>query len=60
MGIEINDVFLTTLPFADNRVVLVKAKGAIDNMVRKLTKEYETWGSKVNMDKPGYLRIGEE
>lgn len=60
MGIEMDDVCLTSLLFADDQVVLASDEGDIDYMFRKLIEEYEKWGLKVNMDKTEYLKIGEE
>lgn len=58
-GIEMNDICLTMLLFADDQMVLAKFERDTDYMFRKLT-EYEKWGLKVNKDKVEYSRREEQ
>ncbi|KAF2885891.1 hypothetical protein ILUMI_20283 [Ignelater luminosus] len=46
--------------FGDDQIIIASYEDDVDYMLRKLKAEYENWDMKVNMQKTGYLRIGEE
>lgn len=59
MGIlNTEEVFLCTLHFADDRVVISQDKDA-EHMGKMLWEEYQNCGLALNMDKTKYLCVGE-
>ena len=58
MGIELNDICLYTLQFADDQAIIANDKDDMEYMVRKIIEEYAKWGLTVNTEKTKYLPIG--
>jgi len=58
MGIELKEQYLYTLQFADDQAVISNDEKNIEYIVKKLIKEYEKWGLRVNTQKTKYLCIG--
>ncbi|XP_044745272.1 uncharacterized protein LOC123307119 [Coccinella septempunctata] len=60
MGIELGNMTLYTLQFADDQAVVSGDKDDMEYMIRKLIEEYEKWGLNVNLGKTKYLWVGGE
>ena len=60
MGVDLGDVCLYTLQFADDQVIMASDKGDLEYMTRKLQEEYKRWGLEINTLKTKYLPIGAE
>ncbi|XP_072392123.1 uncharacterized protein [Diabrotica undecimpunctata] len=60
MGIDLGEVCLYTLQFADDQVIIANDKGDLEYMARKLKEEYDQWGLEINVEKTKYLPIGGE
>lgn len=58
MGIDIGDIHLYTLQFADDQVIVANDRDDLEYMARKLQQEYEIWGLELNTHKTKYLPIG--
>lgn len=58
MGIDLGELCLYTLQFADDQVIMANDKEDIEYMARKLQEEYRRWGLEINIDKTKYLPIG--
>lgn len=60
MAVDLGDVCLYTLQFADDQVIIANDKDNREYMTRKLLKEYKRWGLEINTQKTKYLPIDAE
>ena len=52
-------MYVYSLSFADNQVVLAQDRDDMEYMTRKLKEEYGEWGLTINLEKMKYICIGE-
>ena len=52
-------MYVYSLSFADDQVVLAQDHDDMEYMARKLKEEYEEWGLTINLEKTKYICIGE-
>ena len=52
-------MYVYSLSFADDQVVLAQDHDDMEYMTRKLKEEYEEWGLTINLEKTIYICIGE-
>lgn len=58
MGIQIHDVTLYSLNFADDQIIFAEDESDINYMFRKLKEEYRNWGLEINLTKTEYMVVG--
>ena len=51
MGIPIENIYVYSLIFADDQVLLAQGYDDMEYMARKLKEEYEKWGLTINLEK---------
>ena len=52
-------MYVYSLSFADDQVVLAQDRDDVEYMTRKLKEQYEEWGLTINLEKTKYICIGE-
>ena len=53
-------MYVYSLSFADDQVVLAQDHDDLEYMARKLKEECEEWGLNINLEKKKYICIGKE
>ena len=51
MGLDIQDMAVYSMLFADDQLLIAQFYGDLEYMTRKLIDEYELWGLKLNIKK---------
>jgi len=59
MGLEIQDMTIYTMLFADDQLLIAQDYEDLEYMTKKLIDEYELWGLKLNVKKTKYMTIGD-
>jgi len=59
MGLEIQDMTIYPMLFADDQLLIAQDYEDLQYMTRKLIDEYELWGLKLNVKKTKYMAIGD-
>jgi len=59
MGLEIQDMTIYSLLFADDQLLTAQDYEDLEYMTRKLIDEYELWGLKLNVKRTKYMVIGD-
>jgi len=59
MGLEIKDMTINSVLFADDQLIIAQDYEDLEYMTRKLIDEYELWGLKLNVRKTKYMAIGD-
>jgi hypothetical protein len=59
IGIPIQNTYVYSLNFSDDRVLLAQDHDDMEYMARKLKEEYKKWGLTINLEKTKYVCTGE-
>ena len=59
MGLEIKDMTIYSMLFADDQLLIAQDYEDLEYMRRKLIDEYELWGLKLNIKKLKCMAIGD-
>ena len=60
INIKLNkNIYIYSLNFADDQVVLAQDRDDMGYVARKLKDEYEEWGLTISLEKMKYICIGE-